>query len=80
MAHRYPVKLVGQEGVLMTVNVARDGDISVAYETAGPREGEPLLLISGIGSQLLQWPPGFADALVRQGFRVARLDNRDVGL
>jgi len=47
----------------MTVKLARNGVVSVAYETAGPAEGEPLLLINGIGSQLLHWPPGFVDAL-----------------
>ena len=38
------------------------------------------LLIAGIGSQLMHWPPEFVDALAGQGFRVARIDNRDVGL
>jgi len=57
----------------MTVNLARNGDVSVAYETAGPAEGAPLLLINGMGrQQLLHWPPGFVDALVGQGFRVAQ--------
>src|ERR1700722_20988867 len=64
----------------MTVNFTRNREVSVAYETAGPLEGEPLLFIAGIESQLLHWPPEFVDALVAQGFRLARLDNRDVGL
>ncbi len=43
-------------------------------------EGEPLLLVMGIGAQMILWPEGFCDALAAQGFRVIRFDNRDVGL
>ena len=59
---------------------AHNGDIVLAYETCGPPGGEPLLLISGTGAQMLIWPDGFCAALADRGFRVARFDNRDTGL
>jgi pimeloyl-ACP methyl ester carboxylesterase len=62
------------------VEAARNEDIVLAYETFGPPGGEPLLLISGTGAQMLIWPEGFCAALVDRGFRVARFDNRDTGL
>lgn len=39
-----------------------------------------VLLIMGLGMQLVHWPPAFVSALVDAGFRVIRFDNRDVGL
>lgn len=42
-------------------------------------EGDPLLMIMGIGAQLIHWPQGLVDLLVERGFRVIRFDNRDVG-
>ena len=39
-----------------------------------------VLLIMGLGSQLLLWRDGFCEKLVAQGLRVIRYDNRDVGL
>lgn len=62
------------------MEAARNTDIVLAYETFGPPGGEPLLLISGTGAQMLIWPEGFCTALVDRGFRVARFDNRDTGL
>lgn len=54
--------------------------IDLYYETAGDPAGEPLLLIMGLGAQMVMWPPELADALVARGFYVIRFDNRDVGL
>ena len=59
---------------------ARHGDVELSYETPGPPEGEPLLLISGTGVQMLIWPDEFCAALADSGFQVARFDNRDAGL
>jgi pimeloyl-ACP methyl ester carboxylesterase len=39
-----------------------------------------VLLIMGLGMQLIAWPPAFVAALVGSGFRVIRMDNRDIGL
>lgn len=53
--------------------------ISIEYETHGAEDGEPLLLIMGLGMQLTRWPPPLYEKLVARGFRVIRFDNRDVG-
>ena len=47
----------------------------------GSQQGWPVvLLVMGLGMQLIAWPPPFVRALVSAGFRVVRLDNRDIGL
>ncbi len=43
-------------------------------------QGEPLLLVMGLGAQLVHWPDGFCREMVARGFRVIRFDNRDTGL
>ncbi|MGH3149734.1 MAG: alpha/beta fold hydrolase [Streptosporangiaceae bacterium] len=62
------------------MQVARHGAIELAYESFGAADGEPLLLISGTGVQMLMWPDAFVAALVSRGFCVTRFDNRDAGL
>lgn len=52
--------------------------VTLEYETHG--DGEPLLLITGLAGQLIDWELGFIDLLNEQGFRVIRFDNRDSGL
>jgi pimeloyl-ACP methyl ester carboxylesterase len=54
--------------------------LSLEVEEHGSRTGEPLLLIMGLGMQLLGWHEGLVDQLVERGFRVIRFDNRDIGL
>ena len=54
--------------------------IDIAYETAGDPKAAPLLLIMGLGMQLIAWPDDLVDGLVEQGFYVIRMDNRDSGL
>jgi len=50
-------------------------------EPAGPPSGRPVvLLIMGLGMQLIAWPPALVDGLVAAGYRVVRFDNRDIGL
>ena len=62
------------------MQIARHGAIELAYETFGFADGEPLLLISGTGVQMLMWPDAFVAALAGRGFCVTRFDNRDAGL
>ncbi len=50
-------------------------------EPAGAPSGRPVvLLIMGLGMQLIAWPPALVDGLVAAGYRVVRFDNRDIGL
>ncbi len=56
------------------------GEIELEYEVLGPAGGEPLLLIGGLGSQLISWDDEFCNELTRRGYRVIRYDNRDAGL
>ena len=55
-------------------------DITIEYETAGDPGHPVLLLIMGLGGQLIAWDDEFVAALVAKGFYVVRFDNRDVGL
>jgi pimeloyl-ACP methyl ester carboxylesterase len=61
------------------MQIAANG-IALEVEDHGSPAGEPLLLVMGLGMQLLAWPDGFVAALVERGFRVIRFDNRDIGL
>ena len=54
--------------------------ISLEVEDHGSPTGEPLLLIMGLGMQLVAWHPDFVASLVARGYRVIRFDNRDIGL
>ncbi|WP_328817934.1 alpha/beta fold hydrolase [Nonomuraea cypriaca] len=63
----------------MTTRVAVNG-IDIAYESFGSPEGRPLLLIMGLGAQLVQWDEDFCRLLVERGHHVVRFDNRDAGL
>ncbi len=58
-------------------------DIELEYELLGDRadsQAPVIILIMGLGMQLIAWPDEFCAALVAHGFRVIRFDNRDVGL
>jgi pimeloyl-ACP methyl ester carboxylesterase len=54
--------------------------IAIEYDAPGPAAGEPLLLIAGLGMQLVRWSASFRELLAARGFRVIRFDNRDAGL
>ncbi|MGC9954593.1 MAG: alpha/beta hydrolase [Rhizomicrobium sp.] len=58
----------------------RANGIDIEYETFGPKDGVPLLLIHGFGQQLIAWPEEFIDGLTKAGLSVICFDNRDVGL
>jgi pimeloyl-ACP methyl ester carboxylesterase len=54
--------------------------IGIEIDDQGLPGGEPLLLIMGLGMQLIGWPDELVQMLVSRGFRVIRMDNRDAGL
>src|SRR5260370_32378405 len=58
---------------------AEVGGIEITYETLGPPSGRPLLLIMGLGGQMIWWDDDFCEELVAAGFFVIRFDNRDSG-
>jgi pimeloyl-ACP methyl ester carboxylesterase len=64
----------------MATGRARNGEVELAYETFGPVDGEPLLLVMGMGAQMVLWPDELCQALAGAGFAVTRFDNRDFGL
>lgn len=56
------------------------GAVNLAYQSIGRDSDPALLLVMGLGGQLIHWPDEVVVALCQQGFRVIRYDNRDVGL
>lgn len=54
--------------------------VKLHWEAMGPPDGEPMLLVMGLGCQLIQWPDVLCEDLAQRGFRVVRFDNRDAGL
>ncbi|MFW9911736.1 MAG: alpha/beta fold hydrolase [Candidatus Thorarchaeota archaeon] len=60
--------------------IVKVGDIEIAYDTFGNPSDPPMLLVMGLGSQMIRWDEAFCKALASQGHWVIRFDNRDVGL
>jgi pimeloyl-ACP methyl ester carboxylesterase len=58
----------------------RASGIEIAYEVQGERSGRPLVLVGGLGQQLVGWHPDLVASFVRRRYRVITYDNRDVGL
>ena len=54
--------------------------ISIEYDSFGAPDAAPILLIAGLGVQMIGWTEPFCKILASKGFRVTRFDNRDVGL
>lgn len=53
--------------------------IELCYQEMGDPEGEPLLLVMGLATQMIAWDETFCGMLADRGFRVVRFDNRDIG-
>ncbi len=60
--------------------MAKTNGIELCYETFGAPDAEPLVLIMGLGAQMIHWEDDFCRDLANKGFRVIRFDNRDIGL
>jgi pimeloyl-ACP methyl ester carboxylesterase len=58
---------------------ARVGEIELCYETFGEDAAPTLLLVMGLGAQMVLWDDEFCEAIAGHGFRVIRFDNRDSG-
>ncbi len=59
---------------------ARVGDIDLFYETFGDDRDPTLLLVMGLGAQMITWPDQLCQGLADRYFHVVRFDNRDIGL
>ncbi|WP_227429684.1 alpha/beta fold hydrolase [Psychrobacter sp. I-STPA6b] len=56
------------------------GDLQLCVEAGGNPQNPPIILIMGLGSQMVFWPNSFIQRLIQAGFFVIRFDNRDIGL
>ncbi len=56
------------------------GNVEIVYDTFGNPSDPPMLLIMGLGAQMIRWDDAFCQAIASQGRWVIRFDNRDVGL
>jgi pimeloyl-ACP methyl ester carboxylesterase len=63
----------------MPESLCRVGDVDIAYETFGDPADPAMLLVMGLGTQMLGWHEDLCGELAGRGFHVIRFDNRDVG-
>ena len=63
----------------MAESFCRVGDIEICFETFGDPADPALLLVMGLGTQMLGWHEDFCTDLAGRGFHVIRYDNRDIG-
>ena len=54
--------------------------VTIEYEEKGASDAPVIVLVMGLGMQLIAWPESFCEGLVARGFRIVRFDNRDAGL
>jgi pimeloyl-ACP methyl ester carboxylesterase len=59
---------------------AQANGLELEYDTFGDPGDPPLVLVMGLGAQMITWEDGFCELLAGRGFFVVRYDNRDVGL
>jgi pimeloyl-ACP methyl ester carboxylesterase len=62
------------------VTAVQANGITIEYEEIGPADAPVILLIMGLGMQLIAWPQSFCEGLAARGFRVVRFYDRDAGL
>jgi pimeloyl-ACP methyl ester carboxylesterase len=64
----------------MSESYIKANGIRLAYEEFGSPSAPAILLIMGLGTQMISWPLSLCEGLAAGGFRVIRFDNRDIGL
>jgi pimeloyl-ACP methyl ester carboxylesterase len=64
----------------MTEKYLMANNLRLAYDEFGDASHPAIILIMGLGTQMIAWPVPFCESLAEQGFRVIRFDNRDIGL
>ena len=60
--------------------IASNGEVQIYYRDYGPSDAEPILLVQGLGGQLVNWPDHLLEFLIENNFRPIVFDNRDSGL
>src|SRR3954469_873293 len=76
---RSPDGTAWQTAMAMNEQFADIGAVTLCYETFGDPSDPALLLIMGLGTQMIAWREDFCQLLVDRGFFVIRYDNRDCG-
>ncbi len=74
-----PVK-TQHHGVMSELSTAKANGIEICYDAVGNASDPTVLLVMGLGGQLIQWNPELCGMIAERGFHVVRFDNRDVGL
>jgi pimeloyl-ACP methyl ester carboxylesterase len=64
----------------VTESRAQVGEVELVYDTVGDPADPPLLLVMGLGMQLIHWDDELCELFAERGFHVIRFDNRDAGL
>jgi pimeloyl-ACP methyl ester carboxylesterase len=59
--------------------IASANGVEICFQEMGDPDGEPLLLVMGLATQMIAWHEGLCRLLAERGFRVIRFDNRDIG-
>lgn len=59
--------------------IIKANGIELAHDSFGDEAGEAILLIAGLGTQMIRWTAPFCEALAARGYHVIRFDNRDAG-
>lgn len=59
---------------------AKNGNVEIYYESYNDSCPQTVLLVNGLGAQMLRYPVPFCQMLGEKGFRAIRMDNRDTGL
>jgi pimeloyl-ACP methyl ester carboxylesterase len=82
--HRFPIASAQETANVNALahqppQIARANGIDICYEIFGDPNAEPMLLIMGLGAQMIHWDDDFCRQLAARGFRVIRFDNRDIG-
>jgi pimeloyl-ACP methyl ester carboxylesterase len=65
---------------MSALSTAKANGIEICYDTTGDPADPTVLLVMGLGGQLIQWEPELCGLIAERGFHVVRFDNRDVGL
>ena len=63
-----------------TEGFSENNGVKIFYRDYGPVDGDPILMVHGLGAQLVHWPPHLITFLQAHNFRPITYDNRDVGL